>query len=106
MDAAAQTEEINRSGLDSRKGGGKFLQGVEFHWTENAYMVGDLPSSMSDVSNMDRRKSRVFNDYGHFANFYRRMTGNGRRADTIRDIHYFVDGKRFNLNPPKPREII
>ncbi len=30
------------------------------------------------------------------------MTGNGSREGVIRDIHYFVDNKRFNLNYPSP----
>ena len=52
---------------------------------------------------MDSQRSKTFNDYRHFANWYASMTGNGRREGVIRDIHFFRDGKRFNLNYPKPR---
>ena len=88
--------------LSSKK---QYLQNVEIFWTQNVFNIGDISASptVGPGSKMDNNRSKVFNDYRHFANWYASMTGNGRREGVIRDIHFFRDGKRFNLNYPKPR---
>ena len=83
----------------------QYLQNVEIFWTQNPFNFGDMEANarVGRGSQMDSQRSKTFNDYRHFANWYASMTGNGRREGIIRDIHFFRDGKRFNLNYPKPR---
>ena len=77
----------------------QYLENVEIFWKQNAMSFGN---NVGD-SKFTTERSKVFNDYMHFANWYASMTGNGKREGIIRDIHFFRDGKRFNLNYPKPR---
>jgi hypothetical protein len=103
VEAARDIAEIESGQpLSSKK---QYLQNVEIFWTQNAFNFGDNQANarIGKGSQMDSQRSKTFNDYRHFANWYASMTGNGRREGTIRDIHFFRDGKRFNLNYPKPR---
>ncbi len=100
VEAAEDITEIESGQpLSSKK---QYLQNVEIFWTENPYTFGELEGNLPNArARFDKNKSRVFNDYRHFSNWYRKMTGNGRREGVIRDIHFFRDGKKFDLNFPK-----
>lgn len=101
VESAVEQAEANGEGLSSKRAD-QILVNTEIFWTENSSYFGDRPANIPELSRYDKKKAKVFNNYGHFANWYRKMTGNGKREGVIRDIHYFVDGKRFNLNYPKP----
>ena len=80
----------------------RYLENTEIFWTQNANAFGDS-RARANLFLQDRNRSKVFNDYRHFANWYNSMTGNGIREGIIRDIHFYRDGKRINLNFPKPK---
>ena len=97
--AKKETEEVNG---DAPLGSKRYLENTEIFWKQNANAFGDS-RARPDLFQQDRNRSKVFNDYRHFANWYNSMTGNGMREGIIRDIHFYRDGKRFNLNFPKPK---
>ena len=99
VDAARDIADVESGApLASKR---QYLENVEIFWTQNPYAFGEVAVRVSDSSKFNSKRSKVFNDYRHFANWYRKMTGNGSREGIISDIHFFRDGKRFNLNYPK-----
>lgn len=98
VDAAKEISEAEQGQPLSSK---RFLENTEFFWKENINNFGER-TNIPDLFMNDREKSRVFKDYYDFMKWYNRMTGNGQREGVIRDIHVFKDGKRMNLNYPKP----
>ena len=59
-------------------------------------------SRYTGLSEITQLKETTFNDYFHFVNWYRKMTGNGRKA-SIAHMQYVDDnGNVKRLNPPKP----
>ena len=99
VDAARDVADIESGApLASKR---QYLENVEIFWTQNPYTFGEVEVRVTEARKYDSKRSKVFNDYRHFANWYRKMTGNGSREGIISDIHFFRDGKRFNLNYPK-----
>jgi hypothetical protein len=79
-----------------------YLQQAQIYYTFNpAAGKGDV--SLFTVDRMAPRGETVkVNDYGHFKNWYNKMTGNGR-VNSITNMYHIVDGKRRAIKPPKPR---
>jgi len=79
-----------------------YLQQAQIYYTFNpAAGKGDV--SLFTVDRMAPRNETVkVNDYGHFKNWYNKMTGNGR-VNSITNMYHIVDGKRRAIKPPKPR---
>ena len=99
VDAARDVADIESgTPLASKR---QYLENVEIFWTQNPYNFGEVAVRVPDSSKFNSNRSKVFNDYRHFANWYRKMTGNGSREGIISNIHFFRDGKKFNLNYPK-----
>ncbi len=101
VEAARENAEANSEGLSTDRAS-KIIQNKEIFWTENKNNFGGRRFTKSDLAILDNNKSKVFNNYQEFSIWYAEMTGNGSREGVIRDIHYFVDNKRFNLNYPSP----
>lgn len=79
-----------------------YLQQAQIYYTLNP-SAGKGDVSMFSVDRMAPRAESVrVNDYGHFKNWYNKMTGNGR-VKSITDMYHIVDGKRRAIKPPKPR---
>lgn len=80
-----------------------YLQNTELHYemvvTEYSVSKRDYENSYDKVIN----KTVTVKDYNHFRNLYAKLTGNGLDARRMRSIHYFKDGKAYNVKPPKPK---
>lgn len=112
FERAAKTGKKTEVGIKAEKEGATprkskpftYLNQAQIYYTYNP-AAKLSPESAGDfsVSRLAPRSESVkVNDYGHFRNWYNKMTGNGR-VRMIENMYHIVDGKRRAIKPPKPR---
>mgnify|MGYP001191009346 CR=1 FL=1 len=80
-----------------------YLKDTEIFYTNYPSLgPGQSPLTSSRYTTYSAQKSVKVNDYFHFRNWYNKQTGN-QRADRIANMYFIKDGKKYKVNPPRPK---
>tara|TARA_A100001515_G_scaffold124763_1_gene109194 strand:- start:7154 stop:15004 length:7851 start_codon:yes stop_codon:yes gene_type:complete len=80
-----------------------YLKDTEIFYTHYPTLgAGDLPLTSSRYTTYSVEKSVKVNDYFHFRNWYNYQTGN-QVSRRIANMYFIKDGKKYNVNPPRPK---
>ena len=80
-----------------------YLKDTEVFYTHYPTLgAGDLPLTSSRYTTYSVEKSVKVNDYFHFRNWYNYQTGN-QVSKRIANMYFIKDGKKYNVNPPRPK---
>jgi hypothetical protein len=80
-----------------------YLKDTEIFYTNYPSLgPGQSPMTSSRYTTYSAQKSVKVNDYFHFRNWYNKQTGN-QRADRIANMYFIKDGKKYKVNPPRPK---
>lgn len=80
-----------------------YLKDTEIFYTNYPSLgPGQSPMTSSRYTTYSTQKSVKVNDYFHFRNWYNKQTGN-QRADRIANMYFIKDGKKYKVNPPRPK---
>ena len=80
-----------------------YLKDTEVFYTHYPSLpAGEFPMTSTRYTTYSVEKSVKVNDYFHFRNWYNYQTGN-QRARRIAKMYFIKDGKKYNINPPRPK---
>jgi hypothetical protein len=102
VDVQAPKAEAAEPGVSYAKASGStYLQNETIYYDFNR-QAGVAYMEWADPPRPVAQKIKV-SDYFHFRNWYNKMTANQEVPGIITNMYFVKDGKKFTVNPPKPK---